>query len=139
MSIKMPRYLVYSFCLSCSWSSIKISNLVWGLLPTLNNNKFDFDLFRLSLLALSQLVTLFRAIVGSVVSRVELIYCYVNERYIYHQQRDDNSWYVMRHKCCLYVGEIVRTQEHSPVVLHMLQFVGLRYIWPFEFCQIRSW
>ena len=43
LSIKIPRYLAYSFCLNCSSWSIKISNLVWGWLPTLNNNKFDLD------------------------------------------------------------------------------------------------
>ena len=45
LSIKGPRYLAHSFCFSCSWST-KISNLVWGWLPTLNNNKFDFDTFK---------------------------------------------------------------------------------------------
>ena len=42
---------------------------------------------------------------------------------MYHQQRDETSQLVMRDRCRLYIGEIVRALGHSPVVLHMLQLV----------------
>ena len=41
-----------------------------------------------------------------------------------------------RDRCCLYIGEIVGALGHYRVVLHMLRFVGLRFIFqfrPFEF------
>ena len=89
---------------------------------------------RVGLLAFSQLITLCTAIFSSV-SRVDILYD-VNERYMYHQQKRWNFANGDRDRCCLYVGGIVGALGPSPVVLHMLQFMNLRYIfqfWPFEF------
>ena len=84
-------------------------------------------------MALSQLVTLCRAIFSSF-SRVDVLWCewkiHVSSAKRWNFTNGD------RDRCCLYVGEIVGALGPSPVVLHMLQFMDLRYIlqfWPFEF------
>ena len=84
-------------------------------------------------MALSRLVTLCRAIFSSF-PRVDVLWCewkiHVSSAKRWNFTNGD------RDRCCLYVGEIVGALGPSPVVLHMLQFMDLRYIfqfWPFEF------
>ena len=66
-----------------------------------------------------------------IVLSLELIYCDVDEGYMYHQQRDEMPRLMMRGRCRLYIGEIVKVLGHSPVGLHMLQLMGFRYIFKF--------
>ena len=85
-------------------------------------------------MALSQLVTLCRAIFSSF-SRVDVLWWCEWKIHVSSAKRW-NFTNGDRDRCCLYVGEIVGALGPSPVVLHMLQFMDLRYIlqfWPFEF------
>lgn len=124
-SISMPRYLMQYSLFKCLLFKERLKekscNLFWG---GWNIMKFDFSIFRESLLALSQVWTL---IIQNLSYFVVSGGFYSHKINLHRLQKDENQTVLKSSGSHLYITKTTKDQEQNPVGFHMLHYISLMW------------